>query len=80
MNKKNLKRLRMVTIICLVVLVIELMYILFCAFFREVKSIYFDFVYKGNGDFVISQYPQPNEKIAQGSTIMIQLGGKKDES
>jgi len=42
MNKKNLKRLRMVTIICLVVLVIELMYILFCAFFREVKSIYFD--------------------------------------
>jgi len=47
---------------------------------QEVKSIYFDFVYKGNGDFVISQYPQPNEKIAQGSTIMIQLGGKKDES
>ena len=42
MNKKILKRLRMITIICLIVLVIELMYILFCAFFREDKSIYFD--------------------------------------
>ena len=42
MNKRLLKKLRMVTIICLVVLVIELMYILFCAFVKEDKSIYFD--------------------------------------
>lgn len=42
MNKKVLKRLRIVTIICIIVLVIELMYILFCAFFKEDKSIYFD--------------------------------------
>ena len=42
MNKRLLKKLRIVTIICLVVLFIELMYILFCAFFREDKSVYFD--------------------------------------
>lgn len=47
---------------------------------KEVKSIYFDFVYKGEGNVVVSQYPEPNEKIKQGSTIMIQLGGEKNES
>lgn len=47
---------------------------------KEVKSSYFDFVYKGEGNLVISQYPQAGEKIAQGSTIMIQLGGFEDES
>ena len=42
MNKRILKRLRLITIICLVVLFIELLYILYCAFYREDKSIYFD--------------------------------------
>ena len=47
---------------------------------NEVKSNVFDFIYKGEGDYVISQYPEPYIKLAQNSTIMIQLGGKKDES
>ena len=46
----------------------------------ELKSSYFSFVYKGEGDYVVSQYPLPNEKIVEGSTIMIQLGGESYES
>ncbi len=46
---------------------------------KEVKSPYFKFIYKGEGDVVISQYPLPNEKLEQGSTIMIQLGGNFNE-
>ena len=42
MNKRILKRLRLITIICLIVLFIELLYILYCAFYSEDKSIYFD--------------------------------------
>ena len=47
---------------------------------KEVKSNYFDFIYKGEGEIVISQYPEAKEKIKQGSTIMIQLGGNENES
>ena len=46
----------------------------------EVKSNVFDFIYKGEGDLVISQYPTPGTKLEVNSTIMIQLGGKNDES
>lgn len=42
MNKKLLKKLRFVIVICIIILVIEFGYIIYCSFFKEEKSLYFD--------------------------------------
>lgn len=41
---------------------------------NEVKSKYFTFVYKGNGNTVIDQLPRVGSMLEEGSTVLLQLG------
>ncbi len=41
---------------------------------KEVKSPYFTFVFKGEGDTVIDQMPRVGELLEENSVVLIQLG------
>lgn len=41
---------------------------------KDIKSKYFTFVFKGEGDTVIDQLPKVGEMVKEGGVVMIQLG------
>lgn len=41
---------------------------------KDIKSKYFTFVFKGEGDIVIDQLPRVGEMVKEGGIVMIQLG------